>query len=346
MFVFSEMMELGSVQNKLACVFEVEVLREPSDKRCHQSYRVVATDRLRTEAIEHNVVSAVPSEKLDGTCVLISDFQGKPWLWARHDRKPSKQAERKFRAFQSNRKHLSNEGEEAGEEFVWNVSKDFREVPEHWVAAAGVESVAGVPQPESNGHIPGWVPVEPSSRQHCWHLSAVNLHHGLALVLREDEHGDLEIVAVPLAELDGHTAELIGTNINANAYKIGTKQCPLHLLIVHGSVKLQNPPRLALEELKDWFSSSPAGKVEGIVWHCEDKTLFKLHRHHLGLPWPVQEPIFSQRRVKLCVDMAQYHITQPVNSKHSGKDLFFMLGKARDRQCDSLSKVHELLTAT
>lgn len=35
---------------------------------------------------------------------------------------------------------------------------------------------------------------------------------------REDGLGDMEIVAVPLAELDGHTAELIGTNVNANAY--------------------------------------------------------------------------------------------------------------------------------
>lgn len=31
---------------------------------------------------------------------------------------------------------------------------------------------------------PGWVPVELTSRQHCWHLSAVDYTLGLALVLR------------------------------------------------------------------------------------------------------------------------------------------------------------------
>lgn len=66
----------------------------------------------------------------------------------------------------------------------------------------------------------GWVPVDHTNKQYCWHSSVVNYGAGVALILKthgEDE-GQLEIVSVPLADLMEQTLELIGTNVNGNPY--------------------------------------------------------------------------------------------------------------------------------
>ena len=66
----------------------------------------------------------------------------------------------------------------------------------------------------------GWVPVEKSNKQHCWHSSVVDYELGTALVLKQhpDDPGLLEVSAVPLSGLLEQTLELIGTNINGNPY--------------------------------------------------------------------------------------------------------------------------------
>ena len=46
------------------------------------------------------------------------------------------------------------------------------------------------------------------------------------------------------------------------------------MLVVHGSITVKNPPKIDNTALKDWFQTR--GNVEGIVWHCPNKSLFKV----------------------------------------------------------------------
>ncbi|XP_068595257.1 RNA ligase 1 [Brachionichthys hirsutus] len=274
------MRRLGSVQQKMACVFVTEVKEEQSRKRDSQRFQVVATERVSRVALEANIGRALATEKLDGTCCYVTEHKGQPHLWARLDRKPNKQAERRFR------KHQQSHGSCQG--FAWNVEEDFKTVPETWIPAHRVKRHSGHPAPDEHGHILGWVPVERESRQHCWHAAVVDYEGGAALVLRPSA-GDrdvLEIVSVPLEQLLGQTLELIGTNVNGNPYGLGSKKHPVHYLMSHGSVQIRNPPPVDFQQLRSWFRESPEGRVEGIVWHCEDGMLMKVHRHHLGLKWP------------------------------------------------------------
>jgi hypothetical protein len=50
---------------------------------------------------------------------------------------------------------------------------------------------------------------------------------------------------------------------------IGNKKTPLHFLVIHGSLKVTNPPDFKLDLVKDWFESTNSnnGRVEGVVWH-------------------------------------------------------------------------------
>lgn len=290
---------LCSVQGKIQCLFEVSVSpNAPSSKRPDQSYRIVATDRLRRKASEvlvgaagsgpdtgHVGTAGRPTEKLDGTCVFVDKFDGKPWLWARHDWKPTRAADKRFRRFQSEHpESLVGDGQPAVGEagFRWDVETDFKDVPKCWVPAT---KCAGTSAPDSSGHIPGWVPVDPLSKQHCWHLSAVDLNAGVGLVL-EWRSGHLEISLQPLAELLGSTMELIGTHVNANPYRLGSKSKPLHLLVRHGIIPVENLSCRNFDDFRVWFQG-PDGGVEGIVWHFEDGDMYKLHRNHMNLTWPV-----------------------------------------------------------
>lgn len=143
--------------------------------------------------------------------------------------------------------------------FLWNVEEDFKAVPETWIPAHGVKRANGHPLPDEHGHIPGemmsdvgpeilrhncrmwkvllnitiksvesmcvcgcsgWVPVQKTSKQYCWHSSVLDHKMGKALVLRPsaDDGDGLEISAVPLGDLVEQTLELIGTNVNGNPY--------------------------------------------------------------------------------------------------------------------------------
>jgi len=276
---------LCSVRDKISCVFETTIIPDTSSsKRPDQYFQVVAAaDRLRPDAafLFSGESSARPTEKIDGTCTAVRQWNGQPWLWARHDRKPNKAAEKRFRATTSGRRCTTAAGDE--DAFVWNVDTDFKDVPPGWTAA-------GSGLPDAGGHIPGWVPIDPKSRMHCWHLTAVDLEDpGVALVLQPQNNSSaLEITLQQLAELDNCTLELIGTNINANPYHLGSRQHPVHFLIRHGTFQI-NDELLTRGSLLDWFDTD-TGAVEGIVWHCADERLFKLHRHHLSLKWPIERP--------------------------------------------------------
>uniref|UniRef100_A0A1A8SMT5 RNA ligase 1 n=1 Tax=Nothobranchius rachovii TaxID=451742 RepID=A0A1A8SMT5_9TELE len=290
------MRRLGSVQQKIPCVFLTDVKPEPSSKRDRQQFQVIATENVNPVAVEANVDGAVATEKLDGTCCYVTLHQGRLYLWARLDRKPNKQADKRFKKHQHT--HQSSK------DFTWNVEEDFKAVSEMWIPAHKVRHHNGHPMPDEHGHIPGWVPVEKSNKQYCWHSSVVDYEVGSALVLRpsSDEEEVLEITAVPLADLQEHTLELVGTSVNGNPYGLGSKKQPIHCLVPHGSIPVTNPPPVDFQQLCSWFQESPAGRVEGIVWHCKDGTLVKVHRHHLGLRWPVGDTYLSSRSVVVRVD--------------------------------------------
>ncbi|XP_046573805.1 uncharacterized protein C12orf29 homolog [Haliotis rubra] len=324
------------VQQKVKCLFKIRVENKASQKRQNQQFLVVATDNLCDEVEQHNLDTAVVSEKIDGTCCYIAEYEGKPWLWARYDRKPNKSGDKKLKKYVSEKKAWSEDGEIGDKPTIsWDIPIDFKEVPNQWIPALEVSVEYGVPQPDEHGHIPGWVPVDPKGREHLWHLSSVDLTNGLGLVLRQTAEG-LCIDNVPLTELLGSTVELIGTNVNGNPYKLGNKKKPLHFLVVHGSMTLSCPQPPTLENLTHWFRESGDGQVEGIVWHCETGALFKLHRHHLGLPWPIDLPHLSQLKVKVNVDGTAYKFSEE-------KSLFYLLSKEVGKTCEKLSELHDLL---
>lgn len=291
--------KLAPVKGKIDCLFEIAIIDKPSSKRPNQVFMVSATDTLRLQAKDHGIENALATEKIDGTCVFITQFNGTPWLWARHDRKPKKFAHKLFHKFQK---------ENPGQEYPWDFQNDFKPPPAAWIPAADIKVQDGEAIPDNNGHTPGWVPVDMSNQQYYWHLSAVDLQSGIALQLKETQEKQLEICLVSLADIVGHTAELIGTFVNANPYGLGSKKLPFHLLVVHGSIKATYTGPIIHTELMSWFTSELNGAVEGIVWHCPDGALFKLHRFHLStqLPWPIPEPSLSTRRnvtVNLDVDL-------------------------------------------
>uniref|UniRef100_A0A8B9QPV8 RNA ligase 1 n=1 Tax=Anas platyrhynchos TaxID=8839 RepID=A0A8B9QPV8_ANAPL len=277
----------GAVQRKLPCLFVTEVKEEPSAKRQRQPFKVLATETLNEKALEADIYNAIPTEKVDGTCCYVTTYKGRPYLWARLDRRPNKQAEKRFKQFLYSLEDCK--------EFIWNFEEDFKPFSN------------GNPLPDENGHMPGWVPVEKNSKQYCWHSSVVNYEAEIALVLKHHaDPGLLEISPVPLAELLEQTLELIGTNINANPYGLGSRKQPVHLLVPHGAFEIKNPPSLNQNDILSWFEGCSEGKVEGIVWHCRDGCLIKLHRHHLGLCWPLAETYLNSQPVVVSFNRNDY----------------------------------------
>ncbi|XP_056137765.1 uncharacterized protein C12orf29 homolog isoform X2 [Lampris incognitus] len=281
------MRRLGSVQQKMACVFVPDVKEEQSRKRECQQFQVIATENVNPVAVEANVDCAHATEKLDGTCCYVSLYKGQPYLWARLDMKPNKQTEKRFRKYQHSHKTSQ-----------------------------------------------GWVPVEMDNKQYCWHSSVVDYLAGVALVLRPDSESEdlLEIAAVPLVDLVEQTLELIGTNVNGNPYGLGSKKQPVHALVLHGSICIRNPPPVDFQQLRDWFQESPEGCVEGIVWHCNDGTLVKVHRHHLGLRWPDGNTFFGGRPVVI-------NINRAVDEYNSSKDLFMLFSILNGRCFSQLQDI-------
>ena len=61
---------------------------------------------------------------------------------------------------------------------------------------------------------------------------------------------------------------------------MGYKQNPIHLLVRHGEFKLERLPLMENEwthdRLKTFFNSNSEGLLEGIVWHSENGSMFKV----------------------------------------------------------------------
>ncbi|XP_053572902.1 uncharacterized protein C12orf29 homolog isoform X2 [Bombina bombina] len=269
------------------------------------NFKVVATETLNPIALNASIQSALATEKVDGTCCYVTTHKGLPYLWARLDRKPTKQADKKFK------KYIHSKGNSEG--FIWNVDEDFKHVPDFWIPAKEVKRCNGKPYPDENGHIPGWVPVEHGNKQYCWHSSVVSYDAGVALVLRPhaENSGSLEICLVYLSELLEQTLELVGTNINGNPYGIGSKKNPIHFLVPHGAFEVKELPSLNHNSLVSWFNCCQEGQVEGIVWHCRDGSLIKLHRHHLGIKWPIPDTYLNSQPVTVNVNLCKYECEFP-----------------------------------
>ncbi|XP_041072167.1 uncharacterized protein C12orf29 homolog isoform X1 [Carcharodon carcharias] len=320
------MQQPGSVQQKIPCAFSTQVRDEPGTKRANQPFRVLATGELSLKALEADIHHAIATEKVDGSCCYVTKYKDLPYLWARLDRKPTKQAEKRFRKFQTSKTSAA---------FTWNLDDDFRTVSDSWIPAHGVLQINGRLQPDENGHIPGWIPVGKGSKPYCWHLSTVNYDTGLALVLKPcSEKNLLEITMVPLVELLEQTLEVVGTHINGNPYGLGNKRRPVHFLIPHGSLQIEKPLTLKLTDLISWFVESPEGKVEGIVWHCTNGVLIKLHRHHLGLQWPLPDPYLTARPLFINVDLTEYECDLETKSS------FLVFARLNGKQFDYFKDIH------
>ena len=257
------MFALGAVTDKMECVFTREKIEdEPSPKREGQHYRVIATDVLNPRALESDVQNSIVTEKIDGTCCYVAEFEGIPCLWGRSALKSSD-----------------------------------RPPPKYWQPAATDDE--GYPEVTKYGSVLGWVPVLENTGTHKYHASAVNYGTNKVLLLKETDDGeDLEIALVPLANLLGRTVELIGSKINGNPYNL---KPGFHVIVEHGAIRVKNPPELNTGALKAWFSQ-PHGQVEGIVWHCSDGNMFKIHVTHLELLKPKRCDMYlSNRAVRVNV---------------------------------------------
>uniref|UniRef100_A0A8D0BUV6 RNA ligase 1 n=1 Tax=Salvator merianae TaxID=96440 RepID=A0A8D0BUV6_SALMN len=318
---------LSSVQQKVPCLFVTQVKEEPSAKRERQPFKVLATETISQKAIDADIYNAIPTEKVDGTCCYVTTYKGRPYLWARLDRKPNKQAEKRFKQF------VYSTGSSKG--FNWNIEEDFRPVPDCWIPAKKTEYCNGKALPDENGCIPGWVPVEQHSKQYCWHASVVDYEFELALILKHhtEEPDLLEISPVPLSDFSEQTFELIGTNINANPYGLGNKKQPMHFLVPHGTFKIRKVPPLNHNDILTWFDDCKEGEIEGIVWHCADGNLVKIHRRHLGLCWPIPNPYLICRPVIISFRGAKYDYNFEPNT------LFHYFSKLGEQRFSSLRDV-------
>lgn len=300
-----------SVKGKIKCVFQSKVILSKSGKRNDQLYKVVASENLSPDFLNSSKSDNINiTEKFDGTCCLIAEYHGRPWLWARHDIKPNKPADKRFKAYQQSKNEymLSNDNDQKYPDFKWDVENDFKEAPDDWIPASGLDKAV----PDDIGHMVGWVPVDPSLRQHLWHLSTVHFNDGVGLFLKDskDNNEPMRIEVDRLENYYGKTFELIGSNVNGNPYKLGTKKDPIHVLIQHGGFTMKDFPdvlenNVTHDGLVEWFNNKSDGNIEGIVWHHVDHgKMFKLHRHHLDLKWPVDNlRLFSKQ---VTIDMEKY----------------------------------------
>ena len=68
---------INSVQNKIKCVFEINLTNERSSKRRDQNYQILATEKLSNEALVSSYQTAIVSEKIDGTCCYAALYEGR-----------------------------------------------------------------------------------------------------------------------------------------------------------------------------------------------------------------------------------------------------------------------------
>lgn len=62
---------------------------------------------------------------------------------------------------------------------------------------------------------------------------------------------------------------------------LGSKKFPIHLLVVHGTIRIRNGPQIERDVIKEWFQD--VGQVEGVVWHCQNGSMFKVRNTYVKL---------------------------------------------------------------
>lgn len=282
---------LCTVRSKIKCIFEIDVNFEKSAelKLSKKYFYVSASETFRNEFLLKKKEGCLPTEKIDGTSTIIKKYNDKAWLWVRRDRKLKKQAAAK---------KIENE-----ETFVFDID-NYKIVPEDWIAGESyIDDKTGQLVPDKQGEIMGWIPLD-SDKMHKWHAETVDYDNNRILVLnvlKENDELTFELNLDLLSDHEGQSFELIGTNINGNPYKIGTKKCPIHFLILHGCIPVCNFLKgdFNYESITNWFVNEEENNrgMEGIVWHCSDGDMFKLTMPHLKLKWPTENTKLNTRPI-------------------------------------------------
>jgi hypothetical protein len=273
-----------AVQSKISCVFNTAF------NSTHKTVLAINEVHKTLPNTLSTATNVQPTAKFDGTCCLIRDNK----LWKRYDRKLNKEGERKNKAFQ---RQLSMLGPDANPKDIlqFDVNTDFKVPPTGWIPADGeIDNIKL--NIVHNQHCVGWVPISTTEKSDKWHWSVFRDQKVLLLVPQDATQ--LVVKAVPTEELNECSFELVGSKVNNNPYKFPQSE-KQHFLVPHGAVSLFDVPdlndQLTTDDLIKWFNQSQQAGLEGIVWHIttNDKIIMlKIHRHHLGLEWPVDNPLF------------------------------------------------------
>eukprot|EP01130_Rhizamoeba_saxonica_P013548 TRINITY_DN5791_c0_g1_i2.p1 TRINITY_DN5791_c0_g1~~TRINITY_DN5791_c0_g1_i2.p1 ORF type:complete len:261 (-),score=69.13 TRINITY_DN5791_c0_g1_i2:70-852(-) len=105
---------------------------------------------------------------------------------------------------------------------------------------------------------------------------------------------------VPISDIKPGTYELIGPKVQGNIYKLPTEDIIEHTLMKKKKMRLSEIPRhyfvehgifpvtdteftietFELETVRDYIVER---RIEGLVFHCSDGSLFKVNRGHIGV---------------------------------------------------------------
>jgi hypothetical protein len=96
------------------------------------------------------------------------------------------------------------------------------------------------------------------------------------------EKNKLIIKPISLNKLKNQSVELVGPKIQGNPHGL-LKHC----FIKHGLIGLNNFPKdMEFSKVKSLFENDEnMAFFEGIVVHFKTGEMFKIHKHHMDLPW-------------------------------------------------------------
>ena len=144
-----------------------------------------------------------------------------------------------------------------------DVKHDVSHAPAGWFQTA---------EKDKGGHIIGFRPLDRGDKWHFKPIDGPNCRF-----LEYDAEAKQFFYKVrPIADFDGHTAELVGPSVNGNKHKLME-----NAYVIHGSVVVDAPWQCR-DGLAAWLAGE--GRIyEGVVVHdVEGGTLAKCHRGHLG----------------------------------------------------------------
>mmetsp|Transcript_2570 Transcript_2570/g.9813 ORF Transcript_2570/g.9813 Transcript_2570/m.9813 type:complete len:323 (-) Transcript_2570:200-1168(-) len=293
------------VQNKLPCIYKTQRVPLPSKNKntTPQKFKIVATPILN-ESFGRLIADRVPftiSEKVDGTSCFVHHSQ----LHKRRDLKLTREGTRLVDAHFAQQEHTTKP-----EPIKINLHKHFQPLPNGWIMAKGARANFDVHQNmiKNERHCIGWMPVQRTLSDDKWHCQPLDWDNQTArLVVPTLEtttaHNNnartslsFQFKQVPLSDLEGKSLELIGPKIQRNVYAFPKKAT--HAFVVHGSIPILNTPTTqthSADQIKEFFShdklrqflqENPA--MEGLVVHFKEGQLFKVHRNHLDLAWPLK----------------------------------------------------------